>query len=103
MDLWVIILRNTYVLGIVYLFWESKIVPNIYFFDHEIPAVRPYLAIPKIGKIICQKKSLKKFLSNQSQTESHYSTYIWAHCDSIWGQLEQNCGCDFFFKNSLFF
>ena len=72
MDLWVIILRNTYVLGIVYLFWDSKIVPNIYFFDHEIPAVRPYLAIPKIGKIICQKKkSHKKFSSDQSQIKSN--------------------------------
>ena len=72
MDLWVIILRNTYVLVVIYLFWDSQIIPNIYFFVHEIPAVRPYLAMSKIGKIICQKKkSLKKFLSNQSQTESH--------------------------------
>ena len=45
MDLWVIILRNTYVLVVIYLFWDSQIIPNIYFFVHEIPAVRPYLAM----------------------------------------------------------
>ena len=62
------------------------------------------LTMSKIAQIICLNKMLlKKFYSNQSQTESHYSTYIWAHCDSIWGQLEQNCGCNIFFWQIPYF
>jgi len=57
---------------VINLFWDSQTIPNIYFLVLKIPAVRPFSAMSKIGKIIClKKKSLKKFSSNQSQTESH--------------------------------
>ena len=104
MDLWVIFMRNSYVFVVFYSIWGSQTIPNIYFFVPEKPTVRPFLAMSKIAQIICPKKMLlKKFYSNQSQTESHYSTYIWAHCDSIWGQLEQNCGCNIFFGQIPYF